>query len=149
MRDRMSHTTDWLSQWQRMRCWVHIGPLLPLWGGVPSLQLAVDEHVPTTTVGTTGGANKPRTPRNLMHPIPSLWRWAFGQVKTEMPFQSAMNVRHHWRSARKSQLRRIHWWGRGAADGSKRRRRLSIRRRRDLPGKTTLQAWFTKDSSSR
>ena len=77
--------------------------------------------------------------------ISSWGRWEGGERK-ETPFHLAMKVFHHARSDRKPVLRRII-----GCEGCTACNRSSIRRRKDLPDLTTLQAWLRrpmKDSSS-
>ena len=66
--------------------------------------------------------------------------------RTAVPFHPVANIRHHWRSARNCRFKHMWWCWRWGT-----RKRSIIRRRKDRPGLTTLQACWRvpiRESSS-
>ena len=85
-------------------------------------------------------------------PAASEEKWRCSSVGLSMratPFHSEMKATHQERSARKSLLRRTRWWPLEAKGPDS---RFIMRLKKERPGFTTLQAWWsrpTRDSSSR
>ena len=92
-------------------------------------------------------ARRPRGIRRYL-PLREKLRWCY-RVRKETPFHSAIKACHHARSDRNATLRRIGTRSRGGLCPAC--RRSIIRRRKERPAITTLQAWLsipTRDSRS-
>ena len=154
VRERKQAITAWLSQRQVMQQLLQVSP----------------QMAPAKTIGRSSFTIMGRWEDRVSHcswnhscpnhaPQPQepdasdpICRWgrSLGGGRKDIPFQSSTNIIHHIRSDLKERLRQI-GCGRDGCMGTP-CRRLSIRLRKERPGRTTLQAWFSvpiRDSSSR